>query len=73
MLFSNPASSEFGGFVSRYVPVGIPVGMGFIVAYLEKFGIACEILYEEIRVVTSDTIRQSCRTCVSPLLLASGA
>ena len=72
MLFINPASAEFGGFLSRYVPVGIPVGMGFIVAYLEKFGIACEILDEEIGVVTSDTIRKKLSNLPKPSIVGIG-
>ena len=28
MLLINPASEKFGGFLSRFVPVGIPVAIG---------------------------------------------
>ncbi len=30
MLLINPATEKFGGFLSRYVPVGIPVAIGYI-------------------------------------------
>ena len=34
MLLINPAQERFGGFLSRYVPVGIPVAIGTLAAYL---------------------------------------
>ena len=36
MLLINPASEKFGGFLSRFVPVGVPVAVGYIAAYLSK-------------------------------------
>jgi len=48
MLLINPAIEKFGGFLSRYVPVGIPVAIGTVSAYLEKHGIKCNVLDEEI-------------------------
>ena len=48
MLLINPATHPFGGFLSRYVPVGIPVSIGMISAYLEAHGITCRVHDEEI-------------------------
>ena len=48
MLLINPASEKFGGFMSRYVPVGVPVALGYISAYLEMSGIKCSIIDEEL-------------------------
>ena len=48
MLLINPATHPFGGFLSRYVPVGIPVSIGMISAYLEANGIPCRVHDEEI-------------------------
>jgi len=48
MLLINPAAANFGGFLSRYVPVGIPVAIGVLAAYLHKNNIKCEVIDEEI-------------------------
>ena len=50
MLLINPATTKFGGFLSRFVPVGIPVAIGAIAAYLEQSGIKCKVL-DELRAV----------------------
>ena len=52
MLLINPATHPFGGFLSRYVPVGIPVSIGMISAYLEAQGIKCRVHDEEIEKLT---------------------
>jgi len=44
MLFINPAQEKFGGFLSRYVPVGIPVAIGSLAAYLKKHAAARALL-----------------------------
>ena len=54
MLLINPATQPFGGFLSRYVPVGIPVAIGMVAAYLESHGIHCNVHDEEIERVTPD-------------------
>ena len=53
MLLINPATEKFGGFLSRYVPVGIPVAIGYLAAYLEKFDIRCNVVDEEIFDITA--------------------
>lgn len=58
MLFINPAATNFGGFLSRYVPVGIPVAIGSLSAYLEKFDIRCRVLDEEIIRITPEVLRE---------------
>ena len=58
MLLINPATQPFGGFLSRYVPVGIPVAVGTIAAQLEGHGIPCNILDEEITRITPEILRQ---------------
>lgn len=52
MILINPAAFNFGGFLSRYVPVGIPVAIGVLSAYLEKQGISNEVIDEEIEKIT---------------------
>ena len=48
MLFINPVGDKFGGFLSRYMQVGIPVGIGYLAAYLMKFGHACNVMDDEV-------------------------
>ena len=59
MLFINPATEKFGGFLSRYVPVGIPVAIGCLSAYLEKHNIRCRVLDEEIVDITPSVLREA--------------
>lgn len=58
MLLINPATEKFGGFLSRYVPVGIPVAIGYIAAYLMRHGIACRVIDEEIVDITPSVLRE---------------
>jgi anaerobic magnesium-protoporphyrin IX monomethyl ester cyclase len=58
MLLINPATQPFGGFLSRYVPVGIPVSIGMISAYLGAHGITCRVHDEEIRKVTPEILKE---------------
>jgi anaerobic magnesium-protoporphyrin IX monomethyl ester cyclase len=59
MLLINPATEKFGGFLSRYVPVGIPVAIGYIAAYLERHDIRCRVIDEEIVDVTPTVLREA--------------
>jgi len=58
MLFINPAAAKFGGFLSRFVPVGIPVAIGVLSAYLEEQGIKCGVIDEEIDDVTVELLHE---------------
>ena len=58
MLLINPAQEKFGGFLSRYVPVGIPVAIGCIAAYLKKHGNKVRVVDEEIVDITPSVLRQ---------------
>ncbi|MFO1436504.1 MAG: radical SAM protein [Gammaproteobacteria bacterium] len=68
MLLINPAAHKFGGFLSRYVPVGIPVAIGMIAAYLEKNGIRCNVLDEEITDVTPSLLREAVKGLEQPYI-----
>jgi radical SAM superfamily enzyme YgiQ (UPF0313 family) len=57
MLFINPAQEKFGGFLSRYVPVGIPVAIGCVAAYLKQHGIPVRVVDEEIVDITPSVLR----------------
>lgn len=55
MLFINPAHEHFGGMVSRYVSVGIPMALGYLIAYLEKWGVHNHLVVdEEIETITPE-------------------
>src|ERR1700704_5980997 len=58
MLFINPAQEKFGGFLSRYIPVGIPVAIGSLAAYLKKHGIKVQVVDEELVDITPSVLRQ---------------
>jgi radical SAM superfamily enzyme YgiQ (UPF0313 family) len=58
MLLINPARAKFGGFLSRYVPVGIPVALGSLAAYLMKHGIRVRVADEEITTITPAVLRE---------------
>lgn len=58
MLFINPAQEKFGGFLSRYVPVGIPVAIGCLAAYLKKHGIKVRVVDEELVDITPSVLRE---------------
>jgi len=60
LLLINPASQKFGGFLSRYVPVGIPTAIGYIAAYLEKHNISCKVLDEEIIDIDPKILKEIC-------------
>ena len=47
MLLINSASEKFGGFLSWYVPVGIPTSLGYVAACHEKHNIRCNVFDED--------------------------
>jgi anaerobic magnesium-protoporphyrin IX monomethyl ester cyclase len=58
MLLINPAQEKFGGFLSRYVPVGIPVAIGCLAAHLKKHGAKVRVIDEEIVDITPAVLRE---------------
>jgi anaerobic magnesium-protoporphyrin IX monomethyl ester cyclase len=69
MLLINPAAAKFGGFLSRYVPVGIPVAIGYIAAYLEKNNIPCRVIDEEIIDITPAVLRERLDGMAKPYIV----
>jgi anaerobic magnesium-protoporphyrin IX monomethyl ester cyclase len=57
MLLINPAQEKFGGFLSRYIPVGIPVAIGCLAAYLKKHGVKVRVVDEELVDITPSLLR----------------
>jgi len=68
VLLINPATHPFGGFLSRYVPVGIPVAIGMVSAYLEKHGISCRVHDEEIERLTPALLKEKIKGMEGPLI-----
>ena len=48
MLLINPAYEKFGGMLSRYVPISIPVAVGILAAYMKKWGVEISVIDEEL-------------------------
>ncbi len=69
MLLINPAANKFGGFLSRYVPVGIPVAIGYIAAYLEQHDIRCAVLDEELLDITPAVLREKVEGLEKPYII----
>ncbi len=70
MLFINPAHERFGGMLSRYIPVGIPVALGVLSSYLRKWGVKnIRVLDEEIEKITPDNIHQKISGLDRPLIV----
>ena len=68
MILINPAAEKFGGpLLSGYVPVEIPVSLGTLSAYLQKYDICTKIIDEEMIQITPSLYLVS----VSLLLLLS--
>src|SRR5687767_15612934 len=66
MLLINPAQEKFGGFLSRYVPVGIPVAIGCVAAHLQAHGVTVRVVDEEIVDITPSVLRELCAGLEQP-------
>ncbi len=69
MLLINPASEKFGGFLSRYVPIGIPVAVGSLAGYLRRHGIKVNILDEEVTDVTPESLAAALEGLEKPYVI----
>ena len=58
MLLINPSRERFGGFLSRYVPIGLPMAIGSLAGYLKKHGINARIVNEELVAITPLLLRE---------------
>ncbi len=56
MLLVNPATEQFGGFLSRYIPLGLPIAIGTLAAYLQKYGHQVNIANDEIEKLDENNI-----------------
>lgn len=70
MLFINPAYERFGGMLSRYIPVGIPVSLGVLAAYLRKWGVKeIRVADEEIEQITPENCMEHVKGLEQPLII----
>ena len=70
MLFINPTYEKFGGMLSRYIPVGIPVALGVITAYLRKWGVEkIRVVDEEIETITEENHLKFTEGLEQPLII----
>jgi anaerobic magnesium-protoporphyrin IX monomethyl ester cyclase len=69
MLLINPASEKFGGFLSRYVPIGIPVAVGSLLGYLRKHGIRANVLDEEVTDITPESLAAALEGLEKPYVI----
>jgi radical SAM superfamily enzyme YgiQ (UPF0313 family) len=69
MLLINPASEKFGGFLSRYVPIGIPVAVGSLAGYLRMHGIKVNILDEEVTDITAESLAEALEGLERPYVI----
>ena len=56
MILINPASEQFGGLLSHYVPVGIPVPIGTLAAWMIKHHHAVRVADDELGKITEEQI-----------------
>lgn len=66
MLLINPASEQFGGILSRYVPVGIPVPIGTLAAWMMKHGYAVQVADDEVGKIGEEQIRELVKDLPQP-------
>ena len=69
MLLINPASEKFGGFLSRYVPIGIPVAVGSLAGYLRMHGVKVNVLDEEVTDITPESLAQALEGLEKPYVI----
>lgn len=69
MLLINPASEKFGGFLSRYVPIGIPVAVGSLAGYLRMHGIPVNVLDEEVTDIDEKSLAKALEGLEKPYVI----
>ena len=68
MLLINPATEQFGGILSRYVPVGIPVAIGTLAAYLKKAGHTVRVADDEIEKLNEENLQEHLEQMEAPYI-----
>jgi anaerobic magnesium-protoporphyrin IX monomethyl ester cyclase len=66
VLLINPASEQFGGVLSNYVPVGIPVPIGTLAAWLMKHGHKVQVADDELGRINETQVRDLVKSLPAP-------
>lgn len=69
MLLINPASEQFGGILSRYVPVGIPVPVGTLAAWMMKHGHTVAVADDELGKIDEAKVRDLVKDLPKPYVI----
>jgi radical SAM superfamily enzyme YgiQ (UPF0313 family) len=56
MVLVNPANAEYGGTLSRFTPLSLPMSIGCLAAQMMAHGHAVKIIDEEVGKITWDNI-----------------
>lgn len=59
MLLINPANAEYGGTLSRFTPLSLPMSIGCLVAQLKAHGHAAKLIDEEVGKLTWDNLDEA--------------
>lgn len=66
MLLINPAKERFGGFLARYVPVGLPMAIGSLAGYLRAHDVDVRLHDEELFPLSQGMMRELLEDLPSP-------
>ncbi len=58
MLFIHPIWERYGGELSEYIPVGVPVAIGYLSQYLIQHGHKVKVHDEEIEILDEEKIKE---------------
>lgn len=58
MLLINPANSEYGGTLSRFTPLSLPMSIGCLASQMQAHGHAVRLIDEEVGKLTWDNLDQ---------------
>jgi len=58
VLLINPANAEYGGTLSRFTPLSLPMSIGCLAAVLRQHGYPAKIWDEELRKIDEDTVEE---------------
>ncbi|MBI1952821.1 MAG: B12-binding domain-containing radical SAM protein [Candidatus Omnitrophica bacterium] len=68
MLIINPANAEYGGTLSRFTPLSLPMSIGCLAAFLTAHGHKAKIVDEEVGKLDWNSIEEEVRDLPKPYL-----
>lgn len=66
MLLINPANAEYGGSLSRWTPLSLPMSIGCLAAVLEQHGQKVEIWDEELLQLSEENLEEFVKNLPQP-------